>query len=148
MAKQNQPKDQKTAQEVSNPVQPATDAFGDTNNVEQPIQNLDNHNPYSQQNLSENVTGTGSTNSIEPDASQDNSVITPAILENNDPNIIQPTVQQPVKPVLTDQVVFEDFSEGSSFSVKNSNGVIVNLSGTAAKILKNLDATTKIVNNG
>jgi hypothetical protein len=51
----------------------------------------------------------------------------------------------PIKPVLSDQLIQQDFSQSSKVKVLNEQGVTVNLSGTAAKILKSLDANTKIV---
>ncbi|ROI05453.1 hypothetical protein EGI16_03440 [Chryseobacterium sp. G0240] len=52
---------------------------------------------------------------------------------------------EPIIPVLTDKIIYQDFSEASEVKVENEHGVVVNLSGTAASILKKLDAKTKIV---
>lgn len=156
MAKQNQPKAQTqdstkapetTANATPNTPELQTDAFG--GDLAQTIKaepettaNEDIHNPYSKQNISENED-IKATEIIEPVKTEtlaphfDNPLVT---------DVIQPTIQdEPIKPTLTDQVVYEDFSKESTVKVKNVNGVVVNLSGTAAKILKNLDATTKIV---
>ncbi|MBD3904479.1 hypothetical protein NAL32_07520 [Chryseobacterium sp. Ch-15] len=151
MAKQTQPKDQtsvtatvpeKVVNDTPNTPELHKDAFGGdlaqstTTESETPV-NEDNHNPYSQQNISEN------------EAVKISEIIEPIKTESLEPlgtDVIQPTIQnEPIKPTLTDQVVYEDFSKDSTVKVENNNGVVVNLSGTAAKILKGLDATTKIV---
>jgi hypothetical protein len=116
------------------------DAFGE---VHSPIAvSQDSHNPYSTQNITEN-TPVESAKSEEPVQTNETTAKaeTPSVIEP-----LQPTVTEgPIKPTLTDQVVFEDLSQESTVKVKNENGVTVKLSGTAAQILKNLDATTKIV---
>lgn len=106
-----------------------------------PAQINENHNPYSNASIVEDGEKSnellGQTKSEELAPHFDNPVI---------PEIIQPTIQdEPIKPTLTDQVVYQDFSQASTVQVENDNGVTVNLSGTAAKILKKLDAKTKIV---
>lgn len=146
MAKQTQPKTENPVQDVPNIQEVVKDAFGDVQNpytdkVAEPLQTEDTHNSYSKQNA------------IESETVKSNEIAEPVKTENIASNfnnsqtieVIQPTIQEPIKPTLTDQVVYEDFSKDSTVKVKNANGVVVNLSGTAAKILKNLDATTKIV---
>lgn len=153
MAKQNQIKVQAqdatkepetTANATPNTPEIQKDAFGGDleQNVTTEPATSDSHNPYSKQNISETEDQKGAE-IVEPIKSEtlaphfDNPLVT---------DVVQPTIQnEPIKPTLTDQVVYEDFSKDSTVKVKNVNGVVVNLSGTAAKILKNLDATTKIV---
>ncbi|VXB03071.1 hypothetical protein [Chryseobacterium sp. 8AT] len=154
MAKQNQPKSQAqdatkepemTVNARPNTPELQKDAFGgdlEQNVTTEPETTADSHNPYSKQNIPETEVIKGAE-IVEPVKAEtlaphfDNPLVT---------DVIQPTIQnEPIKPTLTDQVVYEDFSKESTVKVKNVNGVVVNLSGTAAKILKNLDATTKIV---
>lgn len=153
MAKQTQSKDQtsgtdnvaeKKVQEVPNTEESGKDAFGDvqtpgTDKVADALQTEDSHNPYSKQNATESVK---SIEPLEPAKVQE---FAPHFDNAQATDVIQPTIQEPIKPTLTDQVVYEDFSKESTVKVQNENGVVVNLSGTAAKILKTLDATTKIV---
>ncbi len=144
MAKQTQSKDQAPAtenvvKEVQN-TEHLKDAFGDIQTAQ------DIHNPYSKIDTSnvETVKDPEGTKIEQPAPVLENHVET-QVIQPTIQEPIQPTVQEPIKPTLTDQVVYEDFSKDSTVKVKNGNGVVVNLSGTAAKILKNLDATTKIV---
>ncbi|KAB1228452.1 hypothetical protein [Chryseobacterium viscerum] len=72
------------------------------------------------------------------------SIVTPEVLVVEQ-NTLQTEQNVPIKPVLTDQVVYQDFSQSDSVNIENEQGVKVALSGTAASILKKLDANTKIV---
>lgn len=134
-----------TANATPNTPELQKDAFGgnlEQNTTTDSETTVDSHNPYSKQNISEteNLKGAEIVESVKAETLAphfDNPLVT---------DVIQPTIQyEPIKPTLTDQVVYEDFSKDSIVKVQNDNGVVVNLSGTAAKILKNLDATTKIV---
>lgn len=143
MAKQTQTKAQTSDTAKGNVVNDAaniqevqTDAFGESINSDVLTENQDMHNPYSKQNVADiqHIDETPIVEEIKP--------VTDNLIDST---VIQPTIQEPIKPTLTDEVIYEDFSKDSTVKVENENGVVVNLSGTAAKILKGLDATTKIV---
>lgn len=146
MAKQTQTKAQaedtpkeNVVNETVNSPGVTTDAFGEAQVADTETQNLDIHNPYSVQNT------IGTEDPKKAEIPVVNEEIQPDPETSVAPEVLQPKVVEPMKPTLSDQVIYEDFSKESTVKVENENGVVVNLSGTAAKILKNLDATTKIV---
>lgn len=132
---------------ANSPEKPSEDQTNTENGnlvEDQPIQ--ENHNPYSNMNTVEGEEkGKESIEQLNPGEFE--SSYTEFSDEN--PNLEQsptPNVQnEPIKPTLTDNVVYQDYSQASTVKVENAQGVTVKLSGTAAKILKNLDAKTKIV---
>ncbi|MDV7696296.1 hypothetical protein N6B72_05120 [Chryseobacterium soli] len=138
MAKQNQAKQEGAIQdniilsEVPNENNLVTEQnqnnLGDTNSEDLKIQDKDN--PYAN-------AATANVEEIP--------IIQPSIQDNPNSNMQTSTVEEPIKPVLSDQLIHQDFSQASTVNVHNEQGVTVKLSGTAAKILKSLDAKTKIV---
>jgi hypothetical protein len=143
MAKQTQSKDQASAAEKAtekvvnnNPyAQEATkDAFGEVQ---------DSHNPYSAQNTS----SVQPVNEKEPVNAIENVETAEHVVNTSSPEpIIQPTVTDgPIKPTLTDNVVNTSTSAATSSKIQNKFGVVVGVSGMAARLLQNMDKNTKFV---
>ena len=131
----------------NSPETPSEDQVNTENNnpiEDQPIQV--NHNPYSNMNTVESEeNGKESIEQLNPGEFESSSTE----LSKENTNLKQSPAadvqNEPIKPILTDNVVYQDYSQASAVKVENAQGVTVKLSGTAAKILKNLDAKTKIV---
>lgn len=106
-----------------------------------------NENPYAKK--SEEVHTDNETDAFAPvDTPQENvtesdqDVLQPIIEESQEPQAPE-TVTEPIKPTLTDNVV--STSTPTSNKIQNKFGVVVGISGMAARLLEGMDKNTKFV---
>lgn len=104
-----------------------------------------NENPYAKK--SEEVNAENKTDAFAPvDTSQENvtqsneDLSQPIIEETQKP---QAPETEPIKPTLTDNVV--STSTPTSNKIQNKFGVVVGISGMAARLLEGMDKNTKFV---
>ncbi|MFC7347307.1 hypothetical protein ACFQO9_11320 [Chryseobacterium zhengzhouense] len=104
-----------------------------------------NENPYSQK-VEENKTDAFNHVEMQHEVIPQNNAdafVHPEVEKTQETQAPE-TVTEPIKPTLTDNVISSSASAVSN-KIQNKFGVVVGISGMAAKLLQNMDKNTKFV---